>query len=41
MSRALYFARLALESSGDLGLAVSISLTALQFIWLRRRGEPR
>jgi len=40
MSRALSFARLALESSGDLGLAVSISLIALHYLWWQAR-TPR
>jgi hypothetical protein len=41
MSRALSLARLALESSGDVGLALSISLTALHFLWLSSRGQVR
>jgi len=33
MHRALRLARVALESSGDLGLALSISLIAVQYLW--------
>ena len=33
MHRALQIARAALESSGDLGLALSISMLALQYLW--------
>ena len=37
MHRALRLARVALESSGDFGLALSISLIALQYLWLQRQ----
>lgn len=37
MDRALRFARIALESSGDLGLALSVSLLALQYLWIQSR----
>ena len=40
MSRALYLARVALESTGDVGLAVSISLIALHYLWSQAR-SPR
>ena len=35
MDRALRIVRLTLESSGDVGMAVSASLVALQFVWMR------
>jgi hypothetical protein len=38
MDRALRLARAALESS-DVGLAVSVSLTALHFLWLQARAR--
>ena len=41
MRRALQIARLALETSGDVGLAISVSLTALHFLWLATRRELR
>ena len=41
MDRALRLARAALESSGDVGLALSISLLALHYLWLSRRWELR
>jgi len=41
MSRALRLARIALESSGDVGLALALSLVALHFLWLRARLEGR
>ncbi len=34
MDRAFRFVRLTLESSGEVGLAVSVSLVALHFLWL-------
>jgi len=37
MDRALRLARAALESSGDVGLALSISLIALRFLWIQAR----
>jgi hypothetical protein len=37
MSRALSFARIALESTGDVGIAVSISLIALHYLWWQAR----
>jgi hypothetical protein len=37
MHRALRLARAALESSGDLGLALSISMLALQYLWAQAR----
>jgi hypothetical protein len=40
MDRALRLARLALESSGDVGLSVSISLIALHYLWTQAR-TPR
>jgi len=39
MDRALRLARTALESSGDVGLALSVSLVALHFFWISRRWE--
>jgi len=39
MSRALWLARAALESSGDLGLLLALSLSALQFLWMHARQE--
>jgi hypothetical protein len=33
MHRVLQIARAALESSGDLGLALSISVLAVQYLW--------
>ena len=33
MDRALRLARIALESTGDVGLALSVSLLALQYLW--------
>jgi len=33
MHRALALARTALESTGDFGLALSISMLALQYLW--------
>ncbi len=39
MQRALRLARVALESSGDFGLALSISLLALQYLWIQRQVE--
>ena len=41
MDRALRLARTALESSGDVGLAISVSLIALHYLWLSTRREPR
>jgi len=41
MSRALRLARAALESSGDVGLAISVSLIALHYLWVSRRWELR
>lgn len=35
MDRALRIARVTLESSGDVGLAVSLSLAALYWLWLQ------
>jgi hypothetical protein len=35
MDRALRFVRLTLASSGEVGLAVSASLVALHFLWMR------
>ncbi len=35
MSRALRLARIALESSGEVGLALVASLAALHFLWLQ------
>ncbi|HTO98379.1 MAG TPA: hypothetical protein VMK66_15125 [Myxococcales bacterium] len=40
MDRALRLARVALETSGDLGLALSISFVALQYLWIQAR-TPR
>ena len=37
MHRAIRFVRGTLESSGDLGLALSVSLIALHWMWLRAR----
>jgi len=37
MDRTLQLARAALESSGDVGLALSMSLIALKFLWLQAR----
>jgi len=37
MSRALHIARALLESSGDLGLAVSLSLIGLHYLWVQVR----
>ena len=37
MSRALHLARAALECSGDLGLALSLSLLALEYLWAQAR----
>ncbi|MGZ6125625.1 MAG: hypothetical protein ACXWLR_11735 [Myxococcales bacterium] len=39
MHRALRIARAALESSGDIGLALSISMLALQYLWAQARSE--
>jgi len=39
MDRALRLARAALESSGDVGLALSISLIALKFLWIQTRAS--
>ena len=35
MDRTLRLARAALEQSGDVGLALSASLVALRFLWIR------
>ena len=35
MDRALRFVRLTLESTGEVGTALSLSLVALHFLWLR------
>jgi hypothetical protein len=40
MDRALRLARAALECS-DVGLAISVSLIALHYLWLCRRWEAR
>lgn len=37
MHRALRLARVALETSGDLGLALSLSLLALEYLWAQAR----
>jgi len=37
MDRAFRLARIALESSGDVGLALSISLIALHYLWQQAR----
>jgi hypothetical protein len=37
MHRALSLARTALESTGDLGLALSVSLLALQYLWTQAK----
>jgi len=40
MDRALRLARAALESSGDFGLALSLSMLALHYLWCTRaRGQ--
>ena len=41
MDRAIKFVRGTLELTGDLGLAVSASLTALHWVWLNARAERR
>jgi hypothetical protein len=41
MHRALRLARAALESSGDAGLAISVSLMALHYLWLSTTRELR
>jgi|1185.fasta_scaffold287320_2 hypothetical protein len=41
MDRALRLARITLESSGDVGLALSLSLFALHYLWLRTWREAR
>lgn len=35
MDRAFRIVRLTLESSGELGIALSASLVALRFLWVR------
>ena len=35
MDRALRFVRSTLESTGEVGVALSVSLVALQFLWLK------
>jgi hypothetical protein len=35
MDRAFRFVRLTLESSGEVGIALSASFIALQFLWIR------
>ena len=39
MSRALRLARIALESSGEVGLALVASLAALHFLWQKAREQ--
>jgi len=41
MDRALRLARIALESTGDVGLAVSVSLIALQYLFQQARAPRR
>jgi len=41
MDRALRLARIALESSGDVGVAISLSLIALRFLWLSTLRDSR
>jgi hypothetical protein len=41
MDRALRLARMALESSGEVGVAISLSLVALHFLWLSTQREVR
>jgi len=41
MDRALRLARMALESSGDVGVAISLSLVALHFLWLSTQRVSR
>ena len=41
MDRALRLARIALESSGDVGLAVSVSLIALHYLFQQARAPRR
>ena len=41
MDRALRLARIALESSGDVGVAISLSLVALHFLWLSTLRDAR
>jgi hypothetical protein len=41
MDRALRLARAALESSGDFGLAVSLSMLALHYLWVHARAGQR
>lgn len=41
MDRALRLARMALESSGEVGVAISLSLVALHFLWLSTQRELR
>jgi len=41
MDRALRLARMALESSGEVGVAISLSLVALHFLWLNTQRELR
>jgi hypothetical protein len=40
MHRALRVARAVLESSGELGLALSISLIALHYLWIQSQVDP-
>jgi len=41
MDRALRLARAALESSGDLGLTLSLSMLALHYLWVQARTGQR
>jgi hypothetical protein len=41
MHRALRLARAALESSGDLGLTLSLSMLALHYFWVQARTGQR
>ncbi len=41
MDRALRLARAALESSGDFGLALSLSMLALHYLWVHARTDQR
>jgi len=41
MDRALRLARAALESSGDFGLALSLSMLALHYLWVHARTGQR